>query len=89
MPVKSGRVTVGTAATPIPESCIMPWRLEIKNDDNVDTVYIGNGDVSTATGLRLDKGERVSLTLAPNDRIYCVSTKEGHTVSYIRFSQGC
>lgn len=89
MPLTSGVVTVGTAATEVPVTCVMPFTLELKNNDNTDAVYIGGPAVTTTNGLRLLKEERVELSLAPLDRVYLVSTKTGHSVSYLRLSQSC
>ena len=89
MPVKSGQLVVGTARVEVPVTCTMPWRIEIKNADNSDDLFIGNGDVTTSTGMRLAKLERISLTLAPGDRIYLVAAKPGHNASFIVFTQGC
>jgi len=87
MSVQAGRTTVGTAAVQIPATHMMPWTLEIKNNDNTDAVYVGGPDVTTATGLRLSKEERVELPLSPLDRVYVVSTKAGHTVSWVRLTR--
>lgn len=83
MSVSSGKVTVGTAVTEIPVTSTMPWTLEVKNDDNTDAVYVGGAAVTTTTGLRLSKEERVELPMGPLDRLYAVSTKSGHSVSYV------
>jgi len=89
MPVVSGQVTVGTTAVEIPATCIMPFRLEIKNMDNTDDLFIGNGDVSTTTGIPLAKLERMRLELGPLDTVSVVSSKGTHTVGFIKFSQAC
>ena len=89
MPVKSGQLVVGTDRVEVPVTCVMPWRIEIKNADNSDDLFIGNGDVTTSTGMRLAKLERISLTLAPGDRIFLVSAKPGHNASFLVFTQGC
>lgn len=83
MAVDAGKVTVGTAATVIPVTSNQPWTLELKNDDNTDAVYVGGAAVTTANGLRLSKEERIELSLGPLDRLYAVSTKAGHSVSYV------
>lgn len=87
MSVLSGVTTVGTAATEIPTTSTMPWTLEIKNNDNTDAVYIGGPAVTTTTGLRLSKEERIELPLSPLDRVYAISTKAGHSVSWIRLAK--
>lgn len=87
MPLNAGKVTVGTAATEIPVTSQMPWVVELKNDDNTDAVYIGGSAVTTTTGLRLAKEERVELPLGPLDRVYAISTKAGHSISYAAVRQ--
>ena len=87
MPVRSGRVSVGTTATPIPVTSSMPFRLEIKNLDNTDDVYIGNVDVTTSNGLLLARQEPFEMSLAPLDIVNLVSTKVGHQVAYIILTQ--
>lgn len=89
MAIRSGQLIVGTTALVVPETCVMPWRLEIKNADNSDDLYIGAEGVTTSTGMRLGKLERITLQLAPLDRIYLVSAKPGHNVAYVVFTQAC
>lgn len=84
----SGHTTVGTAATLIDGVLINaaggnPYRLHIHNIDNTDAVYIGGADVTTANGFVLDKGVILPLTVAPADRLYAVSTKDGHVVTWL------
>ena len=87
MPISSGKIAVGTVATRIPETCIMPFRLEIHNDDNTDDLFLGGPGVTTATGMRVNKLEQLQVRLAPLDKVYAVSSKTGHSVSYIAFRQ--
>ncbi|HEY7824757.1 MAG TPA: hypothetical protein VIG24_18100 [Acidimicrobiia bacterium] len=87
MAIRSGQISVGTVATEIPATSHMPFRLEIKNLDNTDDVYIGNGDVTTSNGLRLAKAENIQLFMAPLDTIKVVATKADHKVAYIIFEQ--
>lgn len=87
MSLLSGQIAVGTAATEIPVTANQPWTIEIKNDDNTDAVYVGGLAVTTSNGLRLLKEERIELSMNPLDRVYVVSTKTGHSVSYLRISK--
>lgn len=83
MPIQSGQVAVGTAAVVIPVTSVSPFILEIHNNDNTDTVYLGGPGVTTTTGLLLEKLESHQFEMGPNDRIFCVSTKSGHTISWL------
>jgi len=87
MPVTSGKLTVGTAAVEIPAGSTMPWTLEVHNDDNSDALFVGGAGVTSTTGMRLNKIERVVLPGGPLDRFYVVSTKSGHNVSFIAVTQ--
>jgi hypothetical protein len=85
--VKSGQVAVGTTATEIPVTCKQPFRIQVKNLDNTDAIFIGDMSVTTTTGIRLDKEERIEFFLAPFDKLFVVSSKAGHNVAFILFSQ--
>lgn len=87
MPVTSGQVTVGTAATVIDTTDVMPWRLQINNDDNTDTVFIGGATVGTATGMQVQKLEHQSFEMSPGDRMYAVSSKAGHKISFLKITR--
>ena len=85
MALTSGVVAVGTAATLIDGSASSnPISLHIHNNDNSDAVYIGGPDVTTANGLTLLKLDSIDLILRPGNRVYAVSTKTGHNISYIK-----
>lgn len=84
----SGQTSVGTAATLIDGVLLNaaggnPYRLYIHNNDNTDAMYLGGETVTTTTGLMVDKGMMMSLTVSPADRLYAVSTKAGHVISWL------
>jgi hypothetical protein len=83
MALTSGSVAVGTVATQINGASNNPMRFHISNNDNTDTVYLGNSDVTTTTGLVLAKLERIEFILNPGERLFAVSSKAGHNVTYI------
>lgn len=82
--ISNGRVSIGTAATAIDGVYNQHAHLVIHNDDNTDAVYIGGSAVTPATGLTLKKEDTLQFTLAPLEQLYAVSTKAGHTISYMR-----
>ena len=84
----SGQTSVGTAAMLIDGVLINaaggnPYRLHLHNVDNTDAVFIGGSEVTTTTGFKLDKGIILPLTVSPADRLYAVSTKAGHVVTWL------
>ena len=84
MTLFSGTTTVGTAATLIDGvAWNNPVLLHIHNDDNTTSVHVGGSDVTTSNGLELLKQDSLEITLHQANQIYCVSTKNGHIVSWI------
>jgi hypothetical protein len=83
----SGHASIGTTATHIDgvlnEVAGNPYRLFIHNNDNTDAVYLGGSGVTTSTGLMVDKGVMIQLTVSPTDLLYAVSGKTGHVVSWM------
>jgi hypothetical protein len=83
MALASGTVAVGTAATQINGASANPMKLHISNNDNTDTVYLGAQEVTINNGLVLQKLERIVFELNAGERIFAVSSKAGHIISYI------
>jgi len=84
VPISSGKITVGTAATLVDTTDIMPWQLQIANNDNTDAVFVGGPGVTPTTGMAVQKLEHLVFDMAPLDRMYAVSGKAGHVVSWVK-----
>ena len=52
--------------------------------DNTDAVYIGNETVTTANGFSLFKEDSIELQCYPNEHIYVIATKAGHSISFLK-----
>ena len=85
--ISSGQVSVGTAATAIDATSQMPFKLHVHNNDNSDAVYLGDAGVTTTTGMQLLKLESFVFDMYPGEILYAVSTKAGHTVSFLKQQQ--
>lgn len=79
----SGQLSVGTVPSKIDGQSNNPVVLHIHNDDNTDNLYIGNQDVTHTTGMIIPKLDSIELTMHQGNTIWCVSTKNNHTVSWI------
>lgn len=82
--ISSGNVAIGTVATALDGVHTNPSRILISNDDNTDTLFVGGANVGTANGLHVQKLEKIQLDLAPLEQVYAISTKTGHTMSFLR-----
>jgi hypothetical protein len=84
MPVESGRITVGTTRVQIDGVGVSPIRIYIHNEESTKTLYVGNGNVTTANGFGIDKSSVQDFLLFPGQSLWMVSESSGHTVSYLR-----
>lgn len=84
MAISSGQVTIGTVATIIDGTSNSNFRLIIHNNDNTDAVYLGNSNVTPLNGLFLQKEQTIQLDMNPLESVYAVSTKTGHSISYLK-----
>lgn len=84
MALSSGQITVGLTPTQIDGQSPNPTVLHISNNDNTQAVYIGADNVQVLGGLRLEKLERITITLHPGEALYAISEKEGHIISFLR-----
>lgn len=82
--ISNGQLAVGTVATAIDGVWTNPSLITIHNNDNTDAVFLGGTGVTTTTGLYLNKEESYQFQLQPLEQVYCVSTKNGHTISWMR-----
>lgn len=82
--ITNGQTSIGTAATALDGVWTNPSRITIHNLDNTDACYLGNSSVTTSTGLELMKQQTIQFDLAPLEQIYAVSTKAGHSISWLR-----
>ena len=46
------------------------------------TVYLGNSDVTTSTGYRMDNGDKLSMQLGDNEALYAIASS-GTAVVYV------
>ena len=83
MPVSSGLVSVGTAATLITTCGVNGGSLHVSNLDNTDTIFIGGATVVVNAGHALPKSASEDFVVYPGQQLFAVSSKAGHSVSYL------
>jgi hypothetical protein len=84
MPIESGRLTVGTTAVQVDGLGVSPIRIYIHNEESTKTLYVGNGNVTTANGFGIDKSSVQDFLIFPGQSLWMVSESNGHVVSYLR-----
>lgn len=82
--ISSGQQTVGLTPVAIDGVSTNPYRMHLHNNDNTKNLYVGNSNVTTANGLKLDGGMIVEFVISPNSQLYVVSDSGSHTISWLR-----
>jgi len=82
--ISSGQVTVGTSPTLIDGLEVNPFRLHIHNHDNTDAIFLGASNVTTSTGVKLEKEQSIELIINPLEALYAISSKAGHVISFLK-----
>ena len=77
MAIITGQTSVGTAVVKIAGNYGQTADIHLHLVDNTDNVFIGASDVTTSTGLKLEKQQHVELHLGQNDALYAVASATG------------
>ena len=83
MTIKNGSIAVGTAATLISHAGVNPGQLHVSNLDNTDTIFIGGATVVVNAGHTIPKNGSQDFDIYPGQSMYAVSSKNGHSVSFV------
>ena len=81
--ITSGRLTLGTVASRVNGISVNPINITVHNIDTLDKCYLGDENVTTSTGLPLDKSGEFTITLYQGNTLWGVSGKEGHHIAWI------
>ena len=82
--ITTGQITVGTTRVEIDGTSVSNFKLHIHNMDATDDIYIGNETVTTANGFSLFKQDSVEIECYPGERIFAISSKGNHPISYLK-----
>ena len=84
MAIITGQTSVGTAVVKIAGNYGQTVNIHLHLVDNTDNVYLGASDVTTSTGIKLQKQDHVELHLGQNDALYAVASATGpFTISWL------
>ena len=70
MSLTATNITIGTTATLIATGLNGPSWVYLHAPSGGNAVYVGNGTVTTSTGLELSKGAPIGFWLAETDKLY-------------------
>lgn len=83
--MSSRQVAIGTAATALGEGLVAgsEFHLFCTASGN-QTVYLGNSNVTTATGFQLHKDVHVTIRIPERVQLYAIADNAGATVSVLQ-----
>jgi len=84
--ISTGQAAIGLTATAIDGVSNTESKITIHNNDNSTDIWVGGPDVTSSNGLLLLKEQSYQFNLMPLEQIYAVSSKTGHTISWMKQS---
>jgi len=78
--VKTSKITVTTSPTLLAGAIAMNREVHIHNESG--TIYIGNANVTSDTGIKVDNNSHDIINLTPNETMYAV-TASGTAIVWI------
>ncbi len=79
--MQSGQVTITTAATLIIDTGTTYREVHLHGESGA--FYVGQSNVTTSTGYKLDNNQKVIMTLTPTDKLYGITTTGTSTCAYL------
>jgi hypothetical protein len=79
----SAQVTVGVTATVLVAANIADQTAYLHNLGG-GAVYIGDANVTTANGYKLDNGDKLTLSVGDHEGLYAVTASGTHVVGVLK-----
>jgi len=84
MAITSGQLQAGTTRKQIDTSSANPFNLHIHNNEATNAIYVGNSEVTTSNGLRLESKDSLELLMNPGESIFVISTSNNHLITWLK-----
>jgi hypothetical protein len=78
----SAQVTITTTATLLVAANIMDQTVWLHNLGG-GAVYLGNSNVTTSNGYKLDNGDKMQLLVGDNEGLYAIAASGTHTIAVL------
>jgi hypothetical protein len=79
----SAQVTVTTTATLLVAANIMDQTVWLHNQGG-GTVYLGDANVTTSNGYKLDTGDKMQLPVGDHEGLYGITASSSHIVAVLK-----
>jgi hypothetical protein len=79
----SAQVTVTTTATLLVAANIMDQTVALHNLGG-GAVYLGDANVTTANGYKLDNGDKLQVPVGDNEGLYGITASGSHSVAVLK-----
>jgi hypothetical protein len=79
----SAQISVGTTATLLVAANIAYQTVSLHNLGG-GAVYLGDANVTSSNGYKLDNGDKMQLLVGDNESLYGVTASSTHTVAVLK-----
>jgi hypothetical protein len=86
MAVVTGQLLVTTTRAQIDGTSTNPFRIIVHNASNTDNIYIGDENVTAATGLELHSHAYVTFELPAGERLFAISSSGNHSLTWMQIA---
>ena len=82
----TGQIVCSATPQQIDGTSENPYKLILHNASALDSIYIGDADVTASTGFDLHSKSTLTLDLPPLSSIFVVCTNGSPTINWMRIS---
>jgi hypothetical protein len=86
MAIITGQLEVSTTRVQIDGSSTNPFKIIVHNASNSDNIYMGNENVTAATGLELHSHAYVTFEMPAGERLFAISSTGTHTLTWMQIA---
>jgi hypothetical protein len=79
----SAQVSVGTTATLLVAANFMDQTVWLHNQGG-GAVYLGDANVTTANGYKLDTGDKMQVPVGDHEGLYAITASGTHTIAVLK-----
>jgi hypothetical protein len=85
MAITTGQVIVTTGtAVQLDTSSVSNFKMILHNMSATDNIFLGNANVTAATGLELHNHSYITFEMQPNDALFAISSGGSHDLGWMK-----
>ena len=86
MAIRTGQIVTSATPVQIDGTSTSPYKLILHNASANDSIYIGNGDLTTSTGFDLHSKSTLTLDMPPLTNVWVIGPSGNPTINWMSIS---